>query len=113
MSNWQRKSDYLLREIVKFRTYAESLQAAALAREKVLARRAEREAELAVIRARAAAEQAPVVVEEVERLPLPDEDLDGEGEEEFEDAMEGRDVTPRGSEVPPAAAVAAAAVSAA
>lgn len=28
MSNWQRKSDYLLREIVKFQTYVDSLAAA-------------------------------------------------------------------------------------
>jgi len=28
MTNWQRKSDYLLREIVKFRTYMDSLAAA-------------------------------------------------------------------------------------
>ena len=55
MSNWQRKSEYLLREIVKFRTYIESLTAAATAKEIVLARRAERDAELAVIRANAAA----------------------------------------------------------
>ena len=28
MTNWQRKSDYLLREIVKFRTYMDSLATA-------------------------------------------------------------------------------------
>lgn len=45
MANWQRKSDYLLREIVKFQTYAEALAAAQGAREEVERRRA-REAEV-------------------------------------------------------------------
>ena len=37
MSNWERKSSYLLREIVKFRTYADCLQAAQIQKEKVYA----------------------------------------------------------------------------
>lgn len=44
MSNWERKSKYLLREIVKFRTYIDCLEAASKAKEEVVARRAEREA---------------------------------------------------------------------
>lgn len=114
MSNWQRKSEYLLREIVKFRTYIESLNAAAIAKEVVLARRAERDAELAVIRANAAAAVTAATVaaaeetnntntagtEEVEQLALSDDD---DLPENFESASEGRDLTPRQSAVPDAA----------
>ena len=35
MANWERKSSYLLREIVKFRTYIDSLQAAQAHKEKI------------------------------------------------------------------------------
>ncbi|KAJ8610427.1 hypothetical protein MRB53_038589 [Persea americana] len=42
MTNWQRKSEYLLREVVKFRTYIDSLTAALKSKEDVYARRAER-----------------------------------------------------------------------
>ncbi|RPB25483.1 hypothetical protein L211DRAFT_782750 [Terfezia boudieri ATCC MYA-4762] len=35
LANWERKSSYLLREIVKFRTYIDSLTAAAASREKL------------------------------------------------------------------------------
>jgi hypothetical protein len=42
MSNWERKSSYLLREIVKFRTYIDSLTAAQTLKNKIYA---EREAE--------------------------------------------------------------------
>lgn len=41
MANWQRKSDYLLREIVKFRTYIDSLTAAQKAKEVFYAKKAE------------------------------------------------------------------------
>ncbi|CRG83297.1 PH and SEC7 domain-containing protein C11E3,11c [Talaromyces islandicus] len=41
MSNWERKSSYLLREIVKFRTYIDCLQAAKTQREKLYASREE------------------------------------------------------------------------
>lgn len=34
MTNWERKSSYLLREIVKFRTYIDCLQAAQIMKEK-------------------------------------------------------------------------------
>src|SRR5205085_6801205 len=34
MANWERKSSYLLREIVKFRTYIDCLQAAQVQKEK-------------------------------------------------------------------------------
>lgn len=40
MMNWERKSSYLLREIVKFRTYCDSLISARAEREKVLGERA-------------------------------------------------------------------------
>ncbi|GES65559.1 Sec7 domain protein [Aspergillus terreus] len=41
MTNWERKSSYLLREIVKFRTYIDSLQAALEAKKKIYAAREE------------------------------------------------------------------------
>lgn len=41
MANWERKSSYLLREIVKFRTYIDSLQAAIDAKNKIYATREE------------------------------------------------------------------------
>lgn len=40
MANWERKSSYLLREIVKFRTYIDCLQAAQMQKEKIYAERA-------------------------------------------------------------------------
>ncbi|KAL4882350.1 hypothetical protein BJY04DRAFT_217267 [Aspergillus karnatakaensis] len=43
MSNWERKSSYLLREIVKFRTYIDSLQNAIDAKNKIYAGREEEE----------------------------------------------------------------------
>ena len=43
MANWERKSSYLLHEIVKFRTYLECLHAAGREKERVYAERAERE----------------------------------------------------------------------
>lgn len=39
MANWQRKSDYLLREIVKFSTYIESLTIAQTAKDAFYARK--------------------------------------------------------------------------
>ena len=39
MANWERKSSYLLREIVKFRTYTDCLQAAQVQKEKLYAER--------------------------------------------------------------------------
>lgn len=39
MANWERKSSYLLREIVKFRTYIDALQNAQTQKEKVYAER--------------------------------------------------------------------------
>ena len=44
MTNWERKSSYLLREIVKFSTYIDSLAAAQILKEKIYA---EREVEMA------------------------------------------------------------------
>ncbi|KAL3426376.1 PH and SEC7 domain-containing protein C11E3.11c [Phlyctema vagabunda] len=40
MANWEKKSSYLLREIVKFRTYIDILQSAEAARERIYAERA-------------------------------------------------------------------------
>ena len=37
MANWERKSSYLLREIVKFRTYIDCLNAAQLQKERIYA----------------------------------------------------------------------------
>jgi hypothetical protein len=106
MSNWQRKSEYLLREIVKFRTYIESLTAASIAKEIVLARRAERDAELAVIRSNAAAAVAAAADKEAgdaagERMYYDDDD--DSAHDVFEESQESRDITPRQSSVPPAA----------
>ena len=39
MANWERKSSYLLREIVKFRTYIDGLQAAQVQKQKIYAER--------------------------------------------------------------------------
>lgn len=39
MNNWERKSSYLLREIVKFRTYIDSLSAAQALKNKIYAER--------------------------------------------------------------------------
>ena len=39
MANWERKSSYLLREIVKFRTYIDCLQAAQVQKEAIYASR--------------------------------------------------------------------------
>jgi hypothetical protein len=41
MANWEKKSAYLLREIVKFRTYIDSLIAAQVAKEKFYKEREE------------------------------------------------------------------------
>ncbi|KAE8441415.1 hypothetical protein EG329_004971 [Mollisiaceae sp. DMI_Dod_QoI] len=45
MANWEKKSSYLLREIVKFRTYIDCLQAAEVGKRKIYAEREEREKE--------------------------------------------------------------------
>jgi hypothetical protein len=45
MANWEKKSSYLLREIVKFRTYIDCLQAAETGKQKIYAERAARKAE--------------------------------------------------------------------
>ena len=39
MANWERKSSYLLREIVKFKTYIDCLHAAQVQKDKVYAER--------------------------------------------------------------------------
>lgn len=49
MNNWERKSSYLLREIIKFRTYIDSLNAAAAEKERLLNER--RDANVIVRRA--------------------------------------------------------------
>ncbi|KIW11158.1 hypothetical protein PV08_10458 [Exophiala spinifera] len=43
MSNWEKKSSYLLREIVKFRTYIDTLQNAQLAKDRIYKMRKEEE----------------------------------------------------------------------
>lgn len=43
MANWERKSQYLLREIVKFRTYIDTLTAAQIQKQKIYAEREARE----------------------------------------------------------------------
>ncbi|PVH76056.1 hypothetical protein DL98DRAFT_592637 [Cadophora sp. DSE1049] len=43
MANWEKKSSYLLREIVKFRTYIDSLGAADIGKQKIYAERAARQ----------------------------------------------------------------------
>ena len=45
MANWERKSSYLLREIVKFSTYTDCLQSAKTAKEQVYTEREKRECE--------------------------------------------------------------------
>jgi hypothetical protein len=47
MANWERKSAYLLREIVKFKTYVDSLKAAQQQKEVIEQEREERAAEKA------------------------------------------------------------------
>ena len=48
MVNWEKKSSYLLREIVKFRTYIDCLQAAEAGKQRIYAERAAQKAELEV-----------------------------------------------------------------
>lgn len=43
MANWERKSQYLLREIVKFRTYIDTLATAQAQKQKIYAEREARE----------------------------------------------------------------------
>lgn len=44
MANWEKKSSYLLREIVKFRTYIDCLQAAEQGKQRIYAERATKKA---------------------------------------------------------------------
>jgi hypothetical protein len=46
MANWEKKSSYLLREVVKFRTYIDSLQAAESGKRRIYKEREERKREL-------------------------------------------------------------------
>lgn len=48
MTNWERKSSYLLREIVKFTTYIDCLQSAQAQKEKIYASKAPAPAPAAV-----------------------------------------------------------------
>lgn len=50
MANWEKKSSYLLREIVKFRTYIDCLNAAEIGKTKIYAEREEREKEKEMLR---------------------------------------------------------------
>jgi hypothetical protein len=47
MANWERKSQYLLREIVKFRTYIDTLSMAQVSKQKIYAEREALESEMA------------------------------------------------------------------
>ena len=49
MANWEKKSAYLLREIVKFKTYVDSLKAAQQAKEVIYQERDARIAEKAAL----------------------------------------------------------------
>lgn len=46
MANWEKKSSYLLKEIVKFRTYIDTLQGAEAQKQKIYKEREERKAEM-------------------------------------------------------------------
>ncbi len=45
MANWEKKSSYLLREIIKFRTYIDCLNAAEISKQNIYA---QREAQIAL-----------------------------------------------------------------
>lgn len=51
MANWERKSSYLLREIVKFRTYIDCLQSAQAQKEAIYASRASAPASVPILAA--------------------------------------------------------------
>ncbi|KAF1946479.1 hypothetical protein EJ02DRAFT_508706 [Clathrospora elynae] len=59
MANWERKSQYLLREIVKFRTYIDTLANAQVQKQKIYAERQAREKELAEVNEEAAQNGKP------------------------------------------------------
>lgn len=67
MANWERKSSYLLREIVKFRTYIDVLTLAGEERRSVRERREEEE-------------KKTVKGEDEEEGPKGEEDTEGEGD---------------------------------
>ena len=94
----------MLREIVKFRTYIESLNAASIAKDVVLARRAERDAELAVIRSNAAAAVTAATVAAADEATINGakgvEAFDDNLPDDLEDAANGGDLTPRHSAMP-------------
>ncbi|EWC45570.1 hypothetical protein DRE_05428 [Drechslerella stenobrocha 248] len=50
MNNWERKSSYLLKEIVKFRTYIDALTTAATSRDRVLKEKEQRAIDLSAVR---------------------------------------------------------------
>ncbi|KAK6357296.1 hypothetical protein TWF718_001613 [Orbilia javanica] len=54
MNNWERKSSYLLKEIVKFRTYIDVLSFAAISKERIFKEKEQRALELAADKAQAA-----------------------------------------------------------
>ena len=89
MNNWQRKSEYLLREIVKFQTYVDSLHAAAKTKEEVMVRRAEREAM-----------KQTWATSAVKHANQDDANDTPTAMEFLREAENSRDVTPRASHVP-------------
>jgi hypothetical protein len=89
----------LLREIVKFRTYIESLNAASIAKDVVLARRAERDAELAVIRSNAAAAVTAATVAAADEAATNSTEQVEAFDEDLPEDIDG-DLTPRHSAMP-------------
>jgi hypothetical protein len=89
----------LLREIVKFRTYIESLNAASIAKDVVLARRAERDAELAVIRSNAAAAVTAATVAAADEAATNSTEHVEAFDEDLPEDIDG-DLTPRHSAMP-------------
>ncbi|KAF2641269.1 hypothetical protein P280DRAFT_399270 [Massarina eburnea CBS 473.64] len=83
MANWERKSAYLLREIVKFRTYIDSLTAAQAAKDRIYAQRAlDEENSLEAGTDAHALEASPEKETDDGAIELPQEEEEEEEEEE-------------------------------
>lgn len=77
MTNWERKSSYLLREIVKFRTYIDCLMAAQTLKEKIYRDRASVDADKENEKKREGASMDGTVMKNTEA-----KEVGGEGERE-------------------------------
>jgi hypothetical protein len=91
MANWERKSEYLLREIVKFRTYVDCLQQAEVRRVEIYR---ERETARRAARGDAVSDEEGEGERQVEGLDVRDLDglvrgSGGQGEEKIEDEVGG------------------------